>query len=83
MKKNDEVKEVVSNVSNDVKVGQKTIDEERLNELLNKEAELLKRKERERKYWKRSYYRAKLMKEKLKDLNIVVTNEEVDEMIKK
>ena len=64
-------------------MSEKKIDEGRLAELLEKEAQLLKRKEREKKYWKKSYYRQKLMKEKMKELKITISDEEVEKEMKK
>lgn len=62
---------------------EKKIDEARLNELLEKEAQLMKRKEREKKYWKRSYVRQKLMRQKLNEMKVTVSEEEIEKEMKK
>lgn len=64
-------------------MSEKKVSDERLNELLEMEVELKKRKEREKKYWKRAYYKQKVMKEKLKELNITISDEEVLNAMKK
>lgn len=62
---------------------EKKIDEARMNQLLEAESQLLKRKEREKKYWKRSYVKQQLMRKKLNELKITISDEEVNEMMKK